>query len=184
MNACDECGQGNASIEYTEVAGGEISKRHLCENCAISEGLFSVTEESTGVDALLSNLASGEAPQVRPAPTAVGQCPTCEQSWEGFEETGLLGCEDCYKTFAMQLTRMLREGHDAPLHAGPGRRRASDPSALLPELQSLLEQAVREEDYEKAAELRDRIQQVERRAGESPSGDDSGGRDDEPGSPG
>ena len=108
---------------------------------------------------MISHLSRSDPP--RQTPASASACPTCQSTWKDFEDTGLLGCEDCYKTFAMQLTRMLREGHDAPLHARPGRRRASDPSALLPELRSLLEQAVREEDYEKAAEVRDRIQHLE-----------------------
>lgn len=155
MNSCDQCGQGDACIQYTEVAGGQISKLNLCEKCALSNGLLG-DRESDGVDALISHLSQAE-PLLG---TPLLECPTCQWIWQQFEETGMFGCEDCYKTFAMQLTRMLREGQDAPLHAGPGRRNASDPSALLPELQSLLEQAVREEDYEKAAEVRDRIQQL------------------------
>jgi len=158
MNSCDQCGQGDACIQYTEVANGEVSKLNLCENCAMSNGLLG-DRETEGVDALISHLSQSELAGA--ATTHVEECPTCQWTWKQFEDSGLLGCEDCYKTFAMQLTRMLREGHDAPLHAGPGRRRASDPSALLPELRSLLEQAVREEDYEKAAEMRDRINQLQ-----------------------
>jgi protein arginine kinase activator len=159
MNACDQCGKADATIQYTEVTAGEISRLNLCQSCAKSNGLLG-DEELEGVDALISHLSQAKAFAPPEAiPNAV-ECPTCQWTWKKFEEIGMLGCEDCYKIFAMQLTRMLREAHDAPLHAGPGRRRASDPSALLPELQSLLEQAVREEDYEKAAELRDRIQQL------------------------
>jgi len=157
MNSCDQCGQSDASIQYTEVAGGEVSKLNLCQRCAQSNGLLDDIQ-GDGVDALISHLSQAEGVTQE---TQALECPSCQTSWEQLEESGVLGCEDCYKTFAMQLTRMLREGHDAPLHAGPGRRSASDPSALLPELQSLLEQAVREEDYEKAAEVRDRIQQLE-----------------------
>ena len=170
MNSCDQCGQADASIQYTEVADGEVSKLNLCQSCAQSNGLLGDVEVD-GVDALISHLSQGDGPDT-PEPLAqVLECPTCQWTWDQFEQIGMLGCEDCYKTFARRLTRLLREGHDAPLYAGPGRRAASDPSALLPELQALLEQAVREEDYEKAAELRDRIQQVESQLNNPPDKD-------------
>jgi protein arginine kinase activator len=170
MNACDQCGQGNATIQYTEVSRGEVSRVNLCRKCAASRGLLSESDEG-GVEALISKVSQPSASRPEAASDRVKRCPTCEQSWEEFESTGVLGCEDCYRTFAMPLTRLLRETHHALLHHGSaGKRHASDPATLLPELRSLLDQAIREEDYEAAASLRDRIQHLESAAEEGPVG--------------
>jgi protein arginine kinase activator len=160
MNACDQCGQGNATIQYTEVSRGEVVRVNLCRKCAAANGLLSDSEEG-GVEALISRVSRPSRP-TRARRSEATRCPTCDLAWDEFEATGSLGCEDCYTTFAMALTRMLREGHQALLqHAAPGKRRSSDPAALLPELRSLLDQAIREEDYEAAASLRDRIQSLQ-----------------------
>jgi len=161
MNHCEECGKAEATLQVTEVARGRVSRLHLCEACAVKRGFVQQSQQE-GVEDLISHVSRPGARQRIRITTPQEACPTCGLHWHDFEMLGLLGCEDCYKTFAMQLTRMLREAHQVPLQSAAGKRRASDPSALLPELRSLLEQAIREEDYESAAQLRDRIHQLER----------------------
>ena len=93
------------------------------------------------------------------------ECPSCGLSLRGFRQAGKLGCPHCYETFAQQLEPLLLRMHNASRHTGrvpgqsPAERQRID---LLRDLQRKLESAVREEDYEDAARLRDEIQALER----------------------
>ena len=115
-------------------------------------------------------------------------CPRCGMTYERFRKHGRFGCSDCYTTFANELERLFKRIHGSQRHSGkspiePGalqREQALSanrpetplqPSERAPaavpggqdveELRQQLEQAVTDEDYERAAELRDRIAQLE-----------------------
>lgn len=103
------------------------------------------------------------------------RCPSCGWGTEQLKKTGRLGCPECYKVFGCLLSESLKKMHGGTRHAG--KYPANLDSALAKEvenarelnvlvreknrelfrLQSELENAVRQEEYEKAALLRDRI---------------------------
>lgn len=75
-----------------------------------------------------------------------------------------MGCGQCYETFADQLGPLLRKVHSATEHTGKTPKRAAGPLKLKREIQALrreLQAAVAEEDFERAAQLRDRIRELE-----------------------
>ena len=103
------------------------------------------------------------------------RCPSCGWGTEQLKKTGRLGCPECYKVFGCLLEASLKKMHRGTLHAGkyPANldrtlaqevENAREMSILVREknrelyrLQSELESAVKQEEYEKAALLRDRI---------------------------
>ena len=92
--------------------------------------------------------------------TALVKCP-CGWDTVKFKETGRLGCPECYNTFAPLLHDALKSMHKGTFHLGkqPGNPvgTSSAAAAKILSYQKELELAVQKEDYEKAAELRDII---------------------------
>lgn len=92
-------------------------------------------------------------------------CPQCGLTAEDFNKTGRLGCSECYKTFGSELAIVLRRLHGRNQHVGKIPALNPTQVAARNELLSLrraLKQAVDHEQFEKAAELRDRINVVEK----------------------
>lgn len=97
-------------------------------------------------------------------------CPTCGESLADFRETGLLGCPDCYDTFSDQIIPVLQRSHGNTQHTGETPEAAeNEPAATdaeaekrkqIYDLQEQLAKAVKEEDFEQAAKLRDEIKSL------------------------
>ncbi len=111
-------------------------------------------------------------------------CPFCGGTLKDFRETGRLGCAMCYTTFEPQMRDLLRRLHGASKHAGEqylagsamatgtaagkeggrasGGTSAAEASArVVGELKEQLRRAVEAENFELAAELRDRLRVLE-----------------------
>jgi protein arginine kinase activator len=97
------------------------------------------------------------------APT--GRCPGCGATFADFRESGRLGCGDCYQAFEPSLRLLLRRYHGSTHHHGrrPEARSGEAPApgaALIASLREQLHAAVASEDFERAAELRDRLREL------------------------
>jgi protein arginine kinase activator len=144
----------------TQIVNGQVSELALCEACARAKGLFdpqSLTfaekffpeEFKQRVDKLVRELTGAEMPQEATPPLSMlSSCPVCGFSVEDYRRTGHLGCPDCYAVFARELNPEA-EPEEQPTHEAPALTRAR--------LQKELQQAVSREDYERAAVLRDQI---------------------------
>jgi protein arginine kinase activator len=161
--SCDVCGERPATIRYAEMVDGTLSTWNLCEKCAREKGVTgSLSSFSTPLVNVLMGLLgepTGRRPE-EPGP----QCPRCGSTYEGFRRTGRLGCSGCYETFRDDLTPLLRRIHGGTQHAGRVPSTHADDVAEKGELRRLrgeLSRAVRREEYERAAEIRDRIRRLE-----------------------
>lgn len=90
-------------------------------------------------------------------------CPKCGTTLEEFRRTGLLGCAICYRAFAEEIMPTLRLVQGSVLHTGkhPAERSEERYSIRLEQqlLIDSIEQAMREGNYERAEELKERLQQ-------------------------
>ena len=81
-----------------------------------------------------------------------------------FMDSGKLGCDECYRTFYRELAPSIEKIHGKAAHSGKVPRSAG---AVLQnrrkaeQLKAELAQAIREENFEKAAGLRDQIKALE-----------------------
>lgn len=88
-------------------------------------------------------------------------CPGCGQTAQDFLATKRAGCAQCYQVFCAALTDLLPSLHHGPVHAGQRPRRPAQPWPRInvpyaPALLAVaLQEAVRAENYELAAALRD-----------------------------
>lgn len=94
----------------------------------------------------------------------LSECPHCGLSLAEFNKTGRLGCSECYHVFAEELHSLLRKIHGSDQHIG--KVPATDPIQVevrkeVLALRRRLKRAIEREEFEKAAELRDRIDEIE-----------------------
>jgi protein arginine kinase activator len=93
------------------------------------------------------------------------RCTFCSATLKDFRTTGRLGCAHCYATFEGSLRDLLRRVHGHSRHAGKRyhapEAAATEGQSVLSELRERLRRAVENEQFELAAELRDRIKVLE-----------------------
>ncbi len=104
-------------------------------------------------------------PETTPTPRSTETCARCGSSLKDFHETGRLGCPDCWRTFEIPLRDLLRRLHGSTHHLGERYAETVTPPAAgginAAELREQLRLAVETENFELAAELRDRLRVME-----------------------
>jgi protein arginine kinase activator len=169
---CGECGTCDAKVSYTEFADGKATTWNLCEECARKRGVSASLSSLSGP---LVNILMGLLEEVgRDGAVEAGpRCDACGLTLAEFRRTGRLGCSACYGTFRDELKPLVRRIHGGGgEHTGrvPGSLEASEgPRREILRLRTELDHAVKREEYERAAALRDLIRKKEEglRAGKS-----------------
>ena len=164
---CQKCKQHSATIHLTEIHNGQRHEMHLCPACAEQEG-FAVKNQ-VPLNELLSTLLAAQSDSDDQISLDMNssdtlECDSCGMTFEQFKQEALLGCPNDYEAFKKPLKLILDKAQNSNIeHTG------KVPSAVpadtqvrvkLTELQRKLQEAVRKEDYELAAELRDKIEQM------------------------
>lgn len=162
---CDICTKKKATVHLTEIVDEQMSEMHLCEDCAREKNVQ--MEQQFGLADLLAGL-SDFGKQVKDVEKVKIKCANCTLGYEDFRKFGRLGCSECYVSFRDQLGTLLKKIHGSSRHVGkaPLKIQAQPPktkSESLEELKQQLQQAVKSENFEKAAQLRDRIHELEKR---------------------
>ncbi|MBL9140493.1 MAG: UvrB/UvrC motif-containing protein, partial [Phycisphaerae bacterium] len=92
-----------------------------------------------------------------------------------YRQHGVLGCGDCYEAFSSTLAVVLDRAHGgATQHVGKAPAKVGDAlqrAAVLQQLLRDLEEAVRAEQYERAARLRDQVKEMRPGAGATTTAD-------------
>jgi protein arginine kinase activator len=166
MSLCDNCGERQAAIHLTQIVDNAVTTLHLCEQCAKEKGVqTSASVSKLPLSGFLGTGGQGAAAAL-PEGADAGACPTCGATLQDFRETGRLGCAECYRAFESHLRELLRRIHGAAHHVGKlyldaAPLAADDAPRLISELQERLKRAVEAENFELAADLRDRIRGLE-----------------------
>ena len=164
---CERCQERPATVQYTEVINAKQRKMHLCEACAgqvQAEGIGFLPQMN------LHNFLAGFLSQVQgmqqftPKAREDAKCSVCGMSENNFAQKGLLGCADCYGHFGARLEPLMKRIHGSCSHDGKVPVRTGDRIRFIKQIKELKDQlrsAVAGEEFEKAAELRDQIRQLE-----------------------
>lgn len=165
---CQACKERTATIHLTEITNGQRAETHLCQECAHQQGL--AVKAQIPLNELLSTLLSVQ-PQVDKTTGAVGHemkdkaCPECGMTLKKFAKESLLGCPHDYTAFEDQLLPLIERSHNGKSwHCGkvPAHTSNEDKNDIMRRrLQRELDTAVKNEDYETAARLRDQIKQYQ-----------------------
>ena len=163
--SCDQCHEREAVIHLTQIVNEQVTTLHLCERCAAEKGVESPgSVVKTPLGSFLAAMGKN-LPEVAPAPRAGDTCPRCGASLEDFRESGRLGCPECYRAFEVPLRDLLRRLHGSTFHGGERyAERGGAPAEGRNDAAELREQlrlAVETENFELAAELRDRLRVLE-----------------------
>jgi protein arginine kinase activator len=164
---CQECGKRPATVHLTQIINGQKRELHLCEQCARARGELGIIGEPFTIPTLLSSIITDGGHTFPGAGQAAGlRCERCGLTYAEFARTGMLGCRHCYQAFENQLDSVLRRLHGTTVHAGKVPSRTGEEARVKREinrLQEELAQVVIREEYEKAAQIRDRIRELEKK---------------------
>jgi len=166
---CEVCQKSSATVHLTDVSNNSKKEIHLCESCAQEQGVTikSYLNKAPTYPEFLTQIVHSQS-EADPEEKDV-MCPRCGITYRKFRSTGKFGCPNDYVVFKKGLVNLLEKIHGKVQHTGKVPLKATDQIARQKELRSLrsdLEKAVREEAYEKAAKIRDRIYELEGRQGQ------------------
>lgn len=161
-----ECGQCKKPVKvlYKEIVGEAITCTQMCADCPVLQerlhGTTPTEKSAEGLTAAESGLC----------------CSNCGTSFEAVKMGNPLGCRDCYTVFNSllvseliaagkippRLRKSLSSRHPPPIHIGrsPGKELSPLSSTRLTALNEALNEALRRENYEEAALLRDQIKEL------------------------
>ena len=92
-------------------------------------------------------------------------CPVCGSNLAFIKKAGVAGCPECYEVFKDEIKTSMREHGITVTYTGSFPKRLSGFRNALTDrndLQAKLDEAVREENYEKAAVYRDYLRALEK----------------------
>ncbi|BBI36072.1 UvrB/UvrC motif-containing protein [Cohnella abietis] len=164
---CQECDKRLATLHFTKIVNGEKTELHICESCAREKGeLIPGTSSGFSIHNLLSGLLDLESPNPNSmAKPPAAKCDTCGLTYTQFSKIGRFGCSHCYKQFAERLDPLLKRVHGNTVHVGKVPKRAGGRLKTKREIDRLkkeMQGRIEREDFESAAELRDRIRELEK----------------------
>lgn len=188
---CQNCGKNEVNVHLRQNINGQVSEYELCSECAEKlgvGGMFSSFGSFGGFggmgllgfdpfagfdafDSLLGGMLGGGVKALPQTKT----CKGCGSTFDDIAKRGKAGCADCYTEFGERLAPSIERLHGRVKHVGklPGRsapkpetKSAKNEPASKTEtvdgLRAQLKAAIANEEYEKAAVLRDRIKEMER----------------------
>jgi len=159
---CDICGKKKATVHLTEIVDDQMSEMHLCEECARQKSVQ--MEQQFGLADLLAGLGDfGKSTKEEPRESV--KCSNCGMNYDEFRKFGRLGCSQCYESFKIHLSTLLKKVHGSNHHLGKTPKKIPQSEKVkienLHELKIQLQEMIQVEDFERAAEIRDKIRELE-----------------------
>ena len=165
---CEKCKEKKATTHVKRVVNGVYEEYMLCEDCAHEMGFdnvfsFDMPDMFGGlVQSLLGAL---------PARSGASRCPECGSSFGDIQNTGKVGCAECYEIFRNELMPSIKRIHGNTAHCGkipytvvPEEKAENSQKENKTELKKMKEElkaAIDAQNFERAAELRDKIKEME-----------------------
>lgn len=182
---CEICHCNVATIHIQEIINGKKKSLHICPECAAKKSEDNPVLQGINLAEMLYNLSDQINDPEDPAAPILAEsvteghdtgakivCEKCGWTTSNFRKTGRLGCAECYKTFETVLKSALKTMHRGTLHIGkhPEIHENDEANKIMMEiinLQKDLEDYVQREEYEKAAEVRDRINELKHKTNDA-----------------
>ncbi len=171
---CQKCGKNDAMIHFTKVVNGYVEEMHLCSLCAETN-----EEMALGLDMpfpfqkLFTGLIGFSNENKKDIDNSYeverdGLTCECGLTYKKLKEIGRFGCALCYETFKEELEPLIKGIHGHTKHEGKMPSRISETSFFektIETLQNELQDAIRIENFERAALLRDEIKDLRQKMG-------------------
>ena len=158
---CQSCEKRQATTHIKTILNGELKEFNLCPECAQKLGYGSFFGNiGFDLDKLFGSFMDGFASE-----KSTKRCQSCGCSFEDIAKSGKVGCANCYDTFYEELLPSIQRIHGRTSHTGKLAHSAGTEVKIRNEMikyKNDLEKAIKEQEFEKAAELRDRIRELEK----------------------
>jgi len=185
---CEKCRKNEATNFYHENVNGKVRSMRLCAECAKSleesgdlpklnadkffedfdffdEPFFQNPVKT--LNSLFSGFFGGEKVLGSGNPsgedkTAEKKCEGCGSTLRDFATRGA-GCPKCFETFAEELAPTVSRAHGRTVHTGRAPAKFRDRIETKRKIEALVEEqreAVKNEDFERAAEIRDELKKL------------------------
>lgn len=155
---CENCHQ-ECTIHLTQIVNNQVIKVDLCASCPYAQKMEQEQEFGL-IDKLVGKL-SDMAKDVSEA-DSFDCCPDCGLTEQQFRKTMRMGCSTCYTTFSSFLDEYLLNLHPGLSHRGkiPKRFEGKMTEKEINTLKKNIQEAIIVENYELAAQLRDKIKEL------------------------
>ncbi len=158
---CQKCGVNNATTHIHSIVNGIVNEIHLCGTCAAGEGYGDI--KSKNLSQMLSSMFGDTA--VNTAKSKVTRCDCCGSTFADIAKSGKCGCGKCYTTFYEQLLPYFKRVHGSIQHIGKAPNNnflsKNESKETVGELRAQLCELVKQENYEQAAVIRDKIKELQ-----------------------
>ena len=161
---CEKCQKREATSHYQQTINGQTTVYHVCSECAAQMGLNQLFQ---GFSFNIGDVFGGLLGHLSPAAIPAKEqkiCPECHSDLQTIIKTGKIGCAKCYTTFRNELLPTIEQLHGKVNHQGKLPKSAGEEArkrAAVTNLKKKLEEAIRVQDFESAARLRDEIKALE-----------------------
>ena len=166
---CQNCGEREATVHLTRIINGKKEELHLCESCAKQSSDFNFpANKNLTFQSLLSGVLNNSFPSknkslYQESSNQSDICESCGLSYLEFSKNGIFGCADCYDKFEDKLDALFKRIHGSFRHSGKRPAQLSIKKEYEKEIGRLkkeMEKAVEEENFEEAADIRDKIHDI------------------------
>jgi protein arginine kinase activator len=144
-----------AEVHLTQTVERKSESLFLCTECAKKRDILNTREIS-------------DAPAVSFESEEIRECPNCRTTLSDFRGNGRVGCPDCYRAFDKEIEMLIKQVHGEADYQGKKYRSAitgNADKAVLSKLRRALVSAVKNENFERAAALRDAINNLNAKEG-------------------
>ena len=170
---CNKCKKREATTHVKSVVNGEYEEYMLCSECAKELGYNNMWGDfNSDFSSILGSFFSNALPER----SVTTRCPVCKSTFHDIQTSSKVGCAKCYEVFYADLMPSIRRIHSNTTHNGKrppqiaklksstSESVQSDDTSKTSEIETLkaqLSKAVEEQNFELAAELRDKIKGME-----------------------
>ena len=161
---CERCKKKDATMLMQKLVNGQKTNINLCSDCAgemmTADMLIPISFDNLFkgfLDHILTLANAGKQDEEQFPDIS---CPVCKTTYETFKKTGRLGCYNCYSVFRNELDGIFKNVQGGGEHRGKYPQRLGAELKSRREVERLKEEltrAVKNEEYELAADLRDKI---------------------------
>lgn len=160
---CDLCKKNEAQIFLEAIGTNGKRKVNLCLQCAVQRGLQAPIKapDAKNLESIFTEIDERE---MALDPDNSRLCPVCGCSLGSIKKNRVAGCPECYEIFKSDITsEMSKAGIFAKYTGSMPKRLSSFRNSLTDraDIQAKLDEAVRNENYEKAAVYRDFLRALE-----------------------
>ncbi|MBQ9674037.1 MAG: UvrB/UvrC motif-containing protein [Ruminococcus sp.] len=166
---CQKCGKDHANTHVKTIINGDYKEYVLCADCAKEMGYGNIFGN---MQQEFSNMLGSFFGNTLPAVSQATHCPSCGSTYYDIADSGKVGCADCYSTFYDLLLPSIRRMHGNTTHCGKKSVAGIEYTETQPKkvsklenLKAELDKAVKAQNFEEAAKLRDEIKELEKNNG-------------------